>query len=804
MSSVQTVRPLPGQSTRYIGRETDVHDVLSRLQSYTRVVTVTGPGGIGKTRMALEVGALVRPHFPSGVALVELARTSNSQAVPAMIAASLNIPLPTDGTLAHRLQETIHEPLLLILDNCEHLIDAVASIAQDLTTNTAWVCVLATSRESLAIPGEQIFPLAPLSVPVAAMTDPDAQLATESVQLFLDRAQLHDPNFRWTTEHGSSIGELCRRLEGIPLAIELAAANVRVLSPRDMLKRMNNRFSLLNANLRTTPTRQQTLTAVFDWSYDLLTGPEQLLWQRLSVFAPNFSWDAVPMVAVDKLLPSEIIWNTVIKLENKSIITASVNGDVTRYRMLETLRDYGREKLSQTHKMTEFQERHKDYYASYVRQLISDMSKDPRLELTDVDNVIEAFEYALACGDSSSALIISAVLAFYAHNKGMLNSGLYKSLKRALDTADGSGMSRDRAFALVGIGFLARALNHPEEAVILLQQAVHIARESEDGLLLESSLTHLAQSLPHAKSNDKLDILHELLDVADYWFSRTSAQCMLTQHYLWTGERCLALRHAKLCMKAAQGHEGTPYFALALGTLGTSELVAGSVKTAIAALETAVSCLSDIHHVIWLCDFLLPLARTYQSLKQKEQTVNTLAKALRLLIDMDLNTYVNDKSITWAGWTFVICADLQWSNTIQRSAPLIVNEISEQPKHLRDQCAVILQRFHQPSCATNVPTESAPMSRKQWFQMALRDLEAAEAMSEASLRSGVDNPGLTDRELDVLRALSRGLSNKAIAHSLYLSDSTVRTYLSRVYSKLGVTSRTEALIEVRKRGLIEG
>ena len=253
-------------------------------------------------------------------------------------------------------------------------------------------------------------------------------------------------------------------------------------------------------------------------------------------------------------------------------------------------------------------------------------------------------------------------------------------------------------------------------------------------------------------------------------------------------------------MKAAQDHEGTSYFALALGTLGTAELVAGSVKKAIAALEMAVSCLNDIHHVIWLCDFLLPLARAYQSKKQKEQTVNTLAKALRLLIDIDLNTYANDKSITWVGWTFVICADLQWSSAIQRGAPLIVNEISEQPQHLRDQCAVILQRFHQESCATEV----APLSRKQWFQMMLRDLEAVQAMSKASLRSGVDNLGLTARELDVLRALSQGLSNKAIAHSLYLSESTVRTYLSRIYSKLGVTSRTEALIEGRKLGLIEG
>ncbi len=803
MGSVQTLLAIPRQSTRYIGRNTEVQDVLSRLESHTRLVTVTGTGGIGKTRLALEVGALAAPHFPAGVAWVELARTSNPQAVPAMVAAALDIPLPADGTIAHRVRETVHQPLLVVLDNCEHLIDAVASLTQDLVTNTAWVCILATSRESLAIPGEQLFPLLPLTVPAATMKDLDALWATESVQLFVDRAELQDPDFQWTAEQAIPIGGLCRRLDGIPLAIELAAAHVRVLSPQDMLERMNNRFSLLKANLRETPTRQQTLTAVFDWSYDLLTEPEQLLWQRLAVFASSFPWDAVPPVAADDQLPPEAVWNSLVSLVDKSIVTASLEHGVTRYHMLETLRDYGREKLAETHQMDKFRERHKDYYASHVRQLVSKMPNNPIMGLTDVDNVIAAFEYSLVCNDSSSALIISAVLAFYAHDNGMLNINLYEGLRRALDTTNDNDMSRDRAFALVGMGFLARALNKVEEAVLLLQQAVRVAQQSEDGLALESSLTHLAQTLPHTESQNKVEALHELLDVSDHWFSTTAAHSMLSQHYLWTGETSLALRHAALCAKVAQDYEGTPYYALALGTLGTAELVAGFPKRAIAGLEKAVALLNNIHHVIWLCDFCLPLARAYQLLDQREQTVRTLEKALRLLIEMDLNNYVNEKSIAWIAWAFVIGANLHMSN-IRIGTDHIVNDLNEQPKHLRDQCAAIIAGFDRQSYSMEESTDSLRLSRKEWLQVQLNDLETAQVLGEASLDWVVDNHGLTDRELDVLRALSQGLPNKSIAHALHISESTVRTYLSHAYSKLGVASRTEALIQVRKLGLIDG
>jgi DNA-binding CsgD family transcriptional regulator len=218
--------------------------------------------------------------------------------------------------------------------------------------------------------------------------------------------------------------------------------------------------------------------------------------------------------------------------------------------------------------------------------------------------------------------------------------------------------------------------------------------------------------------------------------------------------------------------------------------------------------MDDIHHVIGLCDFLLPLARTYQLLGQIEKAALTLVKALRLQVDMDLNKYVNDKSIAWIAWTFVICADFHWRDTIRMGTHIIVDEMNWQPKHLRDRCAAILIGSQEQS-SEDTSTDSHNLSRKQWVQSVLRNLETrpqvshAQCMVRASSDLAVDSHGLTARELDVLRALSQGLSNKAIANKLHISESTVRTYLSHVYSKLGVASRTEALIQVRKLGLFD-
>ena len=243
MATVQPFMPLPRQSTRYIGRDDAVRDVAALLESQ-RLVTLTGTGGIGKTRLALEVAATAYSRFPAGVFVVELARTSDPEAVPALVAGALGVQLRADDDLPRMVANIVHQPLLLILDNCEHLIEACASVAQHLIEGTRWVSILATSRESLAILGEQLLPISRLTVPSKMLSDVRALMATESVELFVDRAQMRNPLFQLTPDNAPAIRDICRRLDGIPLAIELAAAHVRTLSPVDILARLNDRLTL--------------------------------------------------------------------------------------------------------------------------------------------------------------------------------------------------------------------------------------------------------------------------------------------------------------------------------------------------------------------------------------------------------------------------------------------------------------------------------------------------------------------------------------------------------------------------------
>jgi DNA-binding NarL/FixJ family response regulator len=306
-------------------------------------------------------------------------------------------------------------------------------------------------------------------------------------------------------------------------------------------------------------------------------------------------------------------------------------------------------------------------------------------------------------------------------------------------------------------------------------------------------------ALPHTHSREKIDTLRQLLDLAGHWVTRASAYSMLSQHYLWLGDTSMALRQASLCLKTTEDHPGGFYAALALGTLGTAEVAAGSPERAVTPLEAAVNLLEDLHHVMGLCDFLLPLARAYQMLDQPENAVPTLMQALRLQVDMDLNQYVSEKSIAWMAWTFVICADYDLDTAIQGGARIIIEERRGQPKHLRDRCAAVVAKSHKRS------RHEQALSRKEWVQSVLRDLEARPQASYPRFMIGTrPGPTLTPREVDVLNALGEGLRNIAIARKMHVSESTVRTYLSHVYSKLGVSSRTAAIVRARELGMIEG
>ena len=362
---------LPAQVTSFVGRAREMAEV-KRLLGTTRLLTLTGPGGTGKTRLSLQAAAEVLERFPHGVWLVELATLSDPALIPEAIANAVDIreehgraPLET---LVHALRA---RRLLLVLDNCEHLIAACAQIAATLLRRCPEVSILASSREALNIEGETVQAISPLTVFEFSWQEselPISQLAElEAVQLFLERAAAVCPDFRLTKANAALLARICWRLDGIPLAIELAAARLKVLTLEQILARLDDRFRLLSGGSRVAKTRQQTLGALIDWSYDLLTEPERTLLRRLTVFVAGRTVEMVEEVCAGEGLEKHQVFDLLSSLVEKSLlmIKPGPQGE-SRYTMLESVWDYGEAKLAQHQETGRYRRKHLEFFMRWA------------------------------------------------------------------------------------------------------------------------------------------------------------------------------------------------------------------------------------------------------------------------------------------------------------------------------------------------------------------------------------------------------------------------------------------------------
>jgi predicted ATPase len=371
---------LPAELTSFVGRRWERGEV-KRLLGESRLVTLTGPGGTGKTRLAVRVGAELRRAFPGGVWFVDLTQlhvsgplagqVQDPDALALLVAAALGLPQQGGPPLGVLVERLARQQLLLILDNCEHVIPACAVVGDALLRGCPDLRILATSREVLAVPGEARFAVPPLPVPDPRQPASPAALSRyESVVLFLARAEAAVPGFRISEANHVAVAQLCHRLDGLPLAIQLAAAQTRVLSPQQILDRLTDRFTLLSRGSRSDPQRQQTLRACLDWSFDLCSEPERILWARLSVFAGSFELDAVEGICADQHLPADDLLGLVAGLLDKSILIRDDVRDgpaeAARYRMLDTIRDYGQDKLRAAGENAVLRHRHRDWYRHLV------------------------------------------------------------------------------------------------------------------------------------------------------------------------------------------------------------------------------------------------------------------------------------------------------------------------------------------------------------------------------------------------------------------------------------------------------
>ena len=515
---------LPVQLTSFVGRAEQIDDVRQTLAD-NRLVTLTGAGGVGKTRLAVEVAAQMAAEFRDGVWYVDLAPITDPDVVPVTVARALGMPdQPGRSTMETLLRFIRDRQMLVVLDNCEHLLDASAELVAALLGAAQTLTVLATSREPIGVTGEAIWRV------------PSLSLADEAIELFADRARLARAEFAITDDNAAAVAEICRRLDGMPLAIELAAARVRALSPTDIVDSLHDRFRLLTGGSRTAVRRQQTLRASVDWSHALLTETERILFRRLAVFLGGFDLDAAQAVAGAGDIERYQVLDQLTLLVDKSLVVAETISGATRYRLLETVRQYALEKLGESGEADAVRTRHRDALHGLAASLDTpdkagheDLLAQVEVE---IDNLRAAFAWSRDNADPESALHLASSLQpfWLARGRVQRGPGLVRRGAQRRGAARRSRARHPRACGL-GQGHSPRVGRCHLTACKLPRTPWRFAREVGDPALLARALIACdAVAINRAVADRRY--LAEALDLA-----RASGDASTLCHVLgWMGK----------------------------------------------------------------------------------------------------------------------------------------------------------------------------------------------------------------------------------------------------------------------------
>lgn len=493
---------LPAQLTSFIGRQAEI-TTLTTLLDDTRLLTLTGSGGCGKTRLALELASQTGSPYPDGVWWVDFAPLTDPDLVPNTVASVLGLQeVPFQG-FADRLATNLRtKNLMLLFDNCEHLIDACARLVDRLLRDCPSIKIIATSRESLGVAGETVWRVPSLSFPVHdGPEDPDSLVVHDAFRLFMERAVKARAHLPLDAENAAAVADICRRLDGIPLGIELAAARTRLLSPPEIAAGLADRFRLLAGGARTAIPRQQTLLASVDWSYRLLNEAEKALLRKLAVFAGSFTLDAAEAVCIDETTPAPEVLDLLGALIDKSLLQIEEPWTPTRYRMLETIRQYAGQKLMDSDEIPALRDRHLDHYVSVAETARSELEEGchalETLDLLDLelDNLRAAMEWA-GHVEPVKRLRIARALWAYWYSRGLFSEGI----KRCVEAASADHTSPVwRARVLASASTLAATALDAARSVALADQALQLARESGDPIALVEAL--YAQGPAHFNSD---------------------------------------------------------------------------------------------------------------------------------------------------------------------------------------------------------------------------------------------------------------------------------------------------------------
>ncbi|MFC9838490.1 protein kinase [Rhodococcus sp. NPDC127530] len=743
---------LPLELTSFVDRRTELAEATNLLAT-SRLVTLTGIGGVGKTRLAVRVATKAQRNFSDGVTLVELAELLDDSLLAGVVAAALGLrdqsARPSHEALVDFLAP---RDLLLVLDNCEQVVAAAAKLAETLLRACPRLRILATSREPLGIGGETALLIPPLPVP-----DPDhlpkGLPRNDAVTLFAERGAAAVPGFELTEDNKVTIARICQRLDGLPLPIELAAARLRAMTPDQILQRLTDRYLLLTRGSRDAPSRQQTLRMCIDWSYDLCTPVERRMWAQLSVFAGSFELEAAEQVcdgddAVDLL-------DTVTFLVDKSILTREESGSAVRFRMLETLRAYGREKAQETGDYTELRRRHRDWCERLAVEAESDWISSRQLALIaklgrEQPNIREALEFCVSDNPDSGVRIAAALYPYW------LSRGLFSEGRRWLDrllARQPSEPTSDRAKALYAGAVLAGVQGDIPASDTLAEEAQALAARTTDPVVR----AHIDHAIGYAA--------------------------------LFGGRLPDARAHLEKAAQVFTARNDVFEVAAVVG-LGMTHDLLNDTERAIECHERILAITEAQGESVYRSYSLWALAVAVWRLGERARAVRILGQALQLdrRVNDRLNASVCVQALAWIAAdeqnmdrAVVLMGAAEALTLSVGSSTVLVPGLSV----YQDECERRTREAMSGQAFAAAHRKGAALGFDAAVSYAL-----GEQVSPSSTSSG-PSPKPTKREREVAALIAEGLTNKEIAARLVISPRTAQGHVEHLLTKLGFNSRAQ-------------